>query len=214
MPEAVTVPVATTPDGAPLVTDKTLYFALSGVSSLLIGCGLGRGEAVKSTVIRALNITDVPTVLDADGINAIAADISILSNVKAPVIITPHPGEMARLLNINAQDVQQNRVRCAKSIACEYNCVVVLKGANTIVAAPGGEIFFNVTGNYGMAKGGSGDVLSGIISALLANGYSPLDAAKTAVYVHGEAGDCAAKKYSKRGILPSDIISELKRITF
>ena len=214
VPEAVTIPVFTNGYGVPVVGDKTLYSALASASSLLIGCGLGRGEAANDLVLRALNFTTVPTVLDADGINAVASNISILGRVKAPLIITPHPGEMARLLNISASDVNDNRVKCAKALACSYNCVVVLKGANTIVAAPGGEIFFNVTGNYGMAKGGSGDVLSGIISALLANGFSPLDAALTAVYVHGAAGDNAARKFTRRGMLPSDIISELKLITF
>ena len=90
----------------------------------------------------------------------------------------------------------------------------MLKGANTIVASPDGEVFFNVTGNYGLAKGGSGDVLSGIIAALLANGYDPIEAALCGVYVHGEAGDNAAKRYSKRTVLPSDVIGELKHISF
>ncbi|MBO4433650.1 MAG: NAD(P)H-hydrate dehydratase [Clostridia bacterium] len=214
VPEAVTVPVGTSADGTLILGDKALQTALLGASSLLIGCGLGSSDAVKTFVHRALQVSKVPTVLDADGINAIASDISILSKTEAPIIITPHPGEMAKLLNITAADVQSNRVKCAKKLACGYNCVVVLKGANTIVAAPSGEVYFNITGNYGMAKGGSGDVLSGIIAALLANGYDTLTAALYGVYVHGAAGDRAAKKYSKRGMLPSDIIRELKYISY
>ena len=214
VPEAVTVPAETSQDGTLILGDKALHFALTGVSSLLIGCGLGGGDAIKTLVNRLLQISKVPTVLDADGINAVASDISILSKTEAPIIITPHPGEMARLLKIDVAEVEQNRVKCAKKLACGYNCVVVLKGANTIVAAPSGEVFFNITGNYGMAKGGSGDVLSGIIAALLANGYDPLTAACYGVYVHGAAGDRAAAKYTKHGMLPSDIISELKYVSF
>lgn len=214
VPEAVTVPVATSPDGVPVVSDKLIYSLLPGASSLLIGCGLGRSRYVTDIVRRVLAVADIPVVLDADGINAIVSDIDILSKVEAPVIITPHPGEMARLLNTTAEEVEKNRVKCSKTFACQYNCIVVLKGANTVVAAPNGEVFFNITGNYGMAKGGSGDVLSGIISALLANGEDPLEAALRAVWVHGAAGDSAAEKYTRRGMLPGDIINELKYIAF
>ena len=121
---------------------------------------------------------------------------------------------MARLLGTTVDDVENHRVLYAKKFACEYRCVFVLKGANTVVASENGEVYFNVTGNYGMAKGGSGDVLAGIIAALIANGYDTLDAALTAVYVHGLAGDMAAKKYTKRTMLASDILEELKFISF
>ena len=214
VPEAVTVPVETSDFGAPIIYEKTILSALSGASALLIGCGLGRSDEAKSAVKKLLLFTNIPTILDADGINAVAGDISILRNVKAPLILTPHPGEMARLANTTVEDVENNRVTYAKRFACDNQCVLVLKGANTVIAAPNGEVYFNITGNYGMAKGGSGDVLSGIIVALLANGYDALSAVKTAVFVHGKAGDMAAEKYTERTMLPSDIIEELKHISF
>lgn len=214
VPEAVTLPVATANSGAPIVSDEVIYSALHGISSLLIGCGLGNGSEIKTLVKKVLKNSNVPTVLDADGINSIVGDIDILTGMRAPKILTPHPGEMARLLNTTVADIEKRRIYFAKSFACDYNCVLVLKGANTIVAAPNGELYFNITGNYGMAKGGSGDVLSGIIVALLANGYNPLEAAITAVYVHGKAGDLAAAKYTKRTVTPGDVINELKHITF
>lgn len=214
VPEAVTIPVETATSGAPVIYDKTALSALSNASALLIGCGLGHSDDAINAVRKILSFTNVPTVIDADGINAIARDISILRNIKAPYILTPHPGEMARLLNTTVADVENNRVKYAQRFACTHKCVVVLKGSNTIVASPDGEVFFNTIGNYGMAKGGSGDVLSGIIVALLANGYDTLSAALTAVYVHAMAGDRAAEKYSMRTMSPSDIIKELKFISF
>ena len=214
VPEAVTIPVETSIAGAPIIYDKTVLSALSKANSVLIGCGLGQSDDSVSIVKKVLSYTNVPTVIDADGINAVARDISILRNIKAPYILTPHPGEMARLINTTVADVENNRISYAKRFACNHQCVLVLKGANTIIASPQGEVFFNCYGNYGMAKGGSGDVLSGIIVALLANGYDTLTAAKTAVYVHAKAGDMAAEKYNKRTMLPSDILGELKFISF
>ena len=214
VPGAVTIPVETSPSGSPVIYDKTVLSAISGASAMLIGCGLGSGDDAVSIVRKALSYTDIPTVIDADGINAVSRDISILKNIKSPYIMTPHPGEMARLLNTTIEDVEKNRVKYAKKFACDFHCVLVLKGSNTIVAAPNGEVYFNITGNYGMAKGGSGDVLSGIIVALLANGYDTLIAALCAVYVHGKAGDNAAIKYTKRTMQPDDILEELKFISF
>lgn len=214
VPEAVTVPAETSSAGAPILYDKTVLSCISNANSILVGCGIGSSDEANLLVKKVLSFANVPTVIDADGINAVSRGIDILRNINAPLILTPHPKEMARLMNTTVGDVQEHRVEYAKRFACTYNCVLVLKGANTIVAAPNGEVYFNVTGNYGMAKGGSGDVLSGIIVSLLANGYDTLSAALTAVYVHGKAGDMAAKKYNKRTMLPSDIIEELKFISF
>ncbi len=214
VPEVVTIPVETAVGGAPILYEKTIFSAISGASAMLIGCGIGRSDEAKSMVKKLLYFSNIPTVLDADGINAVAGDISILRNAKAPLILTPHAGEMSRLLNTTPENIENNRVTYAKRFACDNRCVLVLKGANTIVAAPNGEVYFNITGNYGMAKGGSGDVLSGIIVALLSMGYDALSAAKTAVFVHGKAGDMAAERYTRHGIIPSDIIKELKHIPF
>ena len=119
---------------------------------------------------------------------------------------------MARLCETTVSDIEQNRIRYAKFFAKEYNVIVVLKGANTIVSLPNGELFFNITGNPGMATAGSGDVLSGIIAAYLSMGYSPVDAVKMGVYNHGEAGDIAAKKCGENYMSATDIIKGLKDI--
>ena len=153
--------------------------------------------------------TNVPTVIDADGINTVACCIDIIKKCKAPVILTPHPGEMARLCGVTAREIESDRVKYARDFAKKYGCILVLKGANTVVAAPDGEIAFNTTGNPGMSTGGSGDVLAGITVSLLAQGLEPLAASKAAVYLHGEAGDKAAKKRGERAMLPTDLTEEL-----
>ena len=116
---------------------------------------------------------------------------------------------MARLCGKTVKEIESDRINVAKEFAEEYGCVLVLKGANTVVATPNGEIFFNITGNSGMAKGGSGDVLSGIIVSFLAQGYSLEKSAKNAVYIHGKAGDMATQQRNERSVLPSDIIENL-----
>ena len=213
VPEAVTIPVETVFDGAPDVYDRTILSSLSSSSALLIGCGLGQTEEAKKLVYRTLKLTKIPTVIDADGINAIAGDISIIRNINAPLILTPHPAEMARLCNTTTDIIQSNRVKYAKAFAIENNCYLVLKGTNTIVATPNGEIYFNTTGNDGLATGGSGDVLAGMIVSRLAQGYTPLDAAINSVWIHGAAADYLAKSMPTRAILPSDIIEGLKVIS-
>ncbi len=213
VPEAVTIPTATTQSGAPEVYDKVILSSVSSSSALLIGCGLGRSEDAVKLIRRTLEITNIPTVIDADGINAIAGSINLIRNIKAPVILTPHPAEMARLCNTTTENIEANRVKYAKKFAAENRCVLVLKGANTIVAAPDGRVYFNTTGNSGLATGGSGDVLSGMIVSRLAQGYEPLDAACVSVWLHGKAADSAAKKMQERAMIPSDIIEELKVIS-
>lgn len=215
VPEAVTLPVPTDINGVPVIDEKTLIDNLKGADSLLLGCGLGLSDtAVKLIKKVALTVENIPLVIDADGINAVARDINIIRKIKAPVIFTPHPKEMARLCHTTVSDVENNRIKYAKNFAKDYSCIVVLKGANTIVAAPDGRVFFNLTGNAGLATGGSGDVLSGMIVSYLAQGVSPLQSALNAVYLHGLAGDMAAEKISKRALLPSDIIEELKYIPY
>ncbi len=213
VPEAVTLPPATTQSGAPEVYDKVILSSVSSSSALLIGCGLGRSDDAVKLIRRTLEITSIPTVIDADGINAVAGSINLIRNIKAPVILTPHPAEMARLCNTTTEVIEANRVKYAKKFAAENKCVLVLKGANTIVAAPDGRVYFNTTGNSGLATGGSGDVLSGMIVSRLAQGYEPLDAACVSVWLHGKAADNAAKKMQERAMIPSDIIEELKVIS-
>lgn len=213
VPEAVTIPVDTDISGSPLVYDRTVLSTLSSSNALLIGCGLGQNKVSTELVLRTLEKTQIPTVLDADGINAVAGNIDIIRKVNAPIILTPHPAEMARLCNTTVDVIESNRVKIAKKFAIEYNCYLVLKGTNTIIATPHGRILFNTTGNDGLSTGGSGDVLAGMIVSRLAQGYSPIDAVVNSVYIHGKIADCLAEKMSTRAIIPTDIIEGLKLIS-
>lgn len=213
VPEAVTIPVKTLPNGAPQIFERTLLSALSTSNAVLIGCGLGRTLEAKNLVYTTLSNTQIPIVVDADGINALQGGIDIIRKIKAPVILTPHPAEMALLCNTTTEKIENNRVKYARGFAIDNKCYLVLKGNNTIVATPDGDIFFNVTGNNGLATGGSGDVLAGMIVSRLAQGYDTLTAILNSVWIHGAVADELAKSVSTRAILPSDIIEGLKTIS-
>ena len=208
VPEAVCYPVPQTKNGT-FDPDTDFHSFLKGADAVLFGCGCGADPGVTTLLERLVSSIEVPLVLDADGINALVGRIGIITECKAPVILTPHPGEMARLTRKTVAEIQQDRIGVARDFAMKNHCVLILKGANTIVASPEGEITVNMTGNPGMAKGGSGDVLAGILLSLLAQGISPIQAAKAAVYLHGKAGDSAAQKFGERAMLPSDMIQEL-----
>ncbi len=209
VPEAVCVPLKQNSKGTIDAAELDIGNLIKGSKAILIGCGLGNNRDTRYITKTVLKTANVPIILDADGINSIADSINIIKKTKAPVILTPHPAEMSRITGNTVMEIEENRVKIATDFAKEYGCVLVLKGANSIIATPTGEITFNTNGNPGMATGGSGDVLSGIIVSLLAQGFSPENAAKAAVYLHGEAGDKAAEKHGERGMLPSDMIEEL-----
>ncbi len=212
VPEAVTVPVPTSAGGVPVIDDGVLSRAIKSSDALLIGCGLSNCEDTVRLVKRVLAATDIPVVIDADGINALRGDINIIGKTKSPVIITPHPAEMARLCGVDTADIENDRVGFARKLAVKACCVVVLKGANTVIASPDGRIFFNATGNPALATGGSGDVLAGMLVAHLAQGKSALRAALDCVWLHGHAADTAVKRINESALLPSDIIEELKTL--
>ncbi len=151
---------------------------------------------------------EAPLVLDADGLNAAAEDTSILKEYEHPLVITPHPGEMARLLGTDTGDVQRNREHLAASFAHEHGCTVVLKGYRTVVT-DGKRSYLNPTGNSGMATAGSGDVLTGLIAALIAQGTEPFDAAVLGVWLHGTAGDAAAARLTPYCMTALDILEVL-----
>ena len=177
-------------------------------NAVLIGCGMQNNRDTYFIVNSFLEKCTVPIVLDADALNAICSNLDALKLAKVPVVITPHPKEMARLLKISVADVQSNREQVAVNFAREYNVYVVLKGHNTVVASPNGDVFVNTTGNAGMATGGSGDVLAGMISSLLAqNPKKPLECACAGVYLHGMAGDIAKVKFGEISMLPTDLIN-------
>lgn len=178
-------------------------------SAILMGCGLGYNDDTKSIVYEIINKYERPIVIDADGINAISDNINILKTAKSKIILTPHPGEMARLLHTDVRYIQQNRADIAKEFSQKYNVVLVLKGTQTLISSGDGELFINKIGNAGMATAGSGDVLAGMISAFVAQGIAPLESAKCGVYLHSLAGDRCANKLSSISMISSDIINEL-----
>lgn len=183
--------------------------ALEKATAVLVGCGIGNNRHTQKLVKKLVLNTKLPLVIDADGINALALNINILKKTNAPIILTPHPAEMSRLTGLSVKEIEQKRVQTATRFAKEYNCILVLKGSNTLIASPDGQVYFNMCGNSGMATGGSGDVLAGIIVSYLAQGQSTLDAVKAAVYVHSNTADMVAKIKGERALMPSDIIEAL-----
>ena len=161
-------------------------------------------EIVKNVLLNS----KVPVIVDADGINSLLSCIDILKDVKAPVVLTPHPGEMARLVSKTIAEVQETRIQTAKDFASKYGVVLVLKGANTIVT-DGDSVFANLTGNSSLAMGGTGDMLSGIIGSLAAQGMTALDSAKAGVFIHGRCADEAVRDNSFRGLSVLDMIDRL-----
>ena len=188
--------------------DRILEF-IKDKEVVVLGPGLTAEGPVKKLVLRLVWESKIPLVIDADGVNCLAEDVKILGKAKAPIVITPHPGEMARLVGSTAKDVQVDRLGIASRFAKENKVIVVLKGARTIIAEPSGKIFINPTGNPGMATAGTGDVLAGMIGGFIAQGYSPLDACNMAVYMHGLAGDEVAKKKGEVGMIATDIVDML-----
>ena len=136
---------------------------------------------------------------------------NILKKVKVPVILTPHPGEMGRLLDVSTKEIQENRIRHASGFAVKYKCFIVLKGARSVIAAPDGRIFINPTGNPGMSSGGMGDVLAGVIAGLLSQKYSPLEACLLGTFSHGLSGDIVTEKIGRSGITATDVANSIPR---
>ena len=182
---------------------------LKNVDVLAIGPGLSQNRETTELVQRLLPQVKIPLVLDADGLNALAGDTTILKDITAPMILTPHPGEMARLLGVSTSEVQQQRLALALQQAKSWNLTVLLKGARTLVAAPDGTLYINSTGNPGMATAGSGDVLTGIIAGLIAQGLEITPAAAAGAYLHGMAGDRGSVDLGTYGLLAGDILNYL-----
>lgn len=174
-----------------------------------IGPGLSRDPSTQQLVRKLIIALRKPIVLDADGINAIEGKAQLLRSAKAPIVITPHPGEMSRLVALSRNEISKAKERVAKDFANKYNVVCVLKGHRTVVAGPGGKNYVNTTGNPGMAKGGTGDVLTGMIAAFIGQGMRPFDAARLGVYLHGFAGDLAAKEKGETSMLASDLLNNI-----
>lgn len=177
--------------------------------AVVLGPGIGRHEETVRFVLDFVAQCDKPMIIDADGLNAVSHHVDVLHEKRAPVVLTPHPGEMARLAKLTTAAIQDGREKAATEFAAKYGCIVVLKGHATVIAQPPDIIRINSTGNAGMATGGTGDVLSGLIGGLLAQGMEPGQAAVLGTYVHGLAGDLAAMALTQRGMIASDLINYL-----
>jgi len=173
-----------------------------------VGCGLGKSNKTKAFLNAILQQAKSPIVLDADALNIIAEESNLLELIPPKSILTPHPKELQRL--IGAWENDFDKLEKVKVFSQKYDCIVLIKGMYTAIVLPNQEVYFNSTGNAGMATGGSGDVLTGIITALIAQGYSSEEAAIIGVFKHGEAGDMAAQERGQMAMLPSDIIEKLR----
>ncbi len=182
-----------------------------GKTALAVGPGLSTHPETRELVIELVRDATLPLLLDADGLNALAGRADLLREARGPRVLTPHPGEMARLLGIDGAAVNADRIGLSRRLAGESGAVVVLKGAHTVVADPEGEVCVNTTGNPGMASGGMGDALSGLIAGFLAQGVAPTPAAGLGVYLHGLAADRAAHERGMIGLLASDVIDRIPR---
>jgi len=187
---------------------------LEGANACAVGPGLKQTESFLAILKSILQETDVPIIMDADALNLISreSDLLGLRKGKGNLIITPHPGEMARLCGCSVAEVQENRLKIAMSKAIEWGVIVVLKGAGTIVASPDGRVFLNITGNAGLGTGGTGDVLTGCILSWVAQGVPPLGAACMGVYLHGKAADLLKEQYGLSGFTASEIADCLPKV--
>lgn len=202
--ESVLSAVANQTQNVVFVPYKDMKKQLKTADVVSIGCGLSTSFRAKQIFKTALkNIGDTPVVIDADGLNILAKE-----KVKLPkkLILTPHPTEAARLLNVTTEDILQDLELSAKEIAKKYNCVVALKTHNTVVT-DGEKVYINNSGNSALAKAGSGDVLTGMIAGLLAQGMDLFEATKLSVYLHGLSGELASKRLTEYGVMASDLIS-------
>ena len=186
--------------------------SLEWADAVVLGPGIGKQPQAVDIVHKVLEKCDVPLLIDADGLNIISDDISLLNKHKNDIVITPHPGEMSRLTGKEVRDIQRNLIDTACLFAKQYDLVCVLKDFRTITADKGKTVFINRSGNSGMATAGSGDVLSGVIGAFLAGGMEAAMAASYGAFVHGLAGDKVFIKTGSCGMMASDIIKGLKEI--
>lgn len=202
--EAMPFPVPEAEGRLSLLAEEPIRRRAESCDAVLIGCGLGRGWQTDALVRKLLTI-EKPLVLDADGLNALSGREELLQKRAAPTILTPHEGEFLRL----GGGLSAGREAAAAAFSEKYGVYLVLKGYRTVVAAPDGRLAVNGTGNSGMAKGGSGDVLAGMILSLLGQGCEAFAACCAGVWLHGRAGDLAAADKGERGMTPTDLLEQI-----
>lgn len=210
--EAMLLPLAQTKSGS---LSETAFPEIkrfcARIDVLAVGPGLGTDNSTQRLVRRVILDIPKPLVLDASALDALKGHLQVLQRGgrQQVRVITPHAGEMARLTGHSIPYIQNHRKDIAKDFASRYNVTVILKGNKTVVATPGGSLYINTTGNPGMARGGSGDILCGMVAAFIGQGLGPFEAAKYAAYLHGLAGDLAAKENTQLGMIASDIIEKI-----
>jgi len=208
--EVMTLPLPETKDATLSLKAKSQILSFSEkCDAVAIGPGLGQNEETKKLVKELIEEIEKPIVLDADGINALDGKVEIIKNREVATVITPHPGEMARLIGKSVSEIQSKRKDIAKSTAQLTGAVICLKGHGTVVADPSGYVYVNETGNSGMATGGTGDILTGMITSFIGQKISASSAAIISVYLHGLAGDIAAEKKGQFSTRAMDVLNSI-----
>lgn len=204
-PSYLTLPLSDDANGKlALAAVPEIMAALQNADAMAIGPGLGQSDELRQVVAHMVRTAEVPCIIDADALNLLVGQLDVLESARGPRVLTPHPGEFARLVGMTVREVQAARESLAVQFAERHRVILVLKGAGTIIT-DGGRISINKTGNPGMATGGTGDVLTGLITSLIAQGAHPFDAACLGCHLHGLAGDLAAEELSMPGLIASDL---------
>jgi hydroxyethylthiazole kinase-like uncharacterized protein yjeF len=177
--------------------------------AIIIGPGVGTFKETQSLIIKLIKALDLPIIVDADGLTALATQPKVLPIANRSLVLTPHPGEMARLIRSTPKEVQEDRIGVSRSFSQSHHLYLVLKGFRTLITTPKGEVFVNPTGNPGMASGGTGDVLTGMIGGFICQGFDILPSLQMAVYLHGLAGDKMAGELGEKSLIATDIIEKI-----
>ncbi|MCS7233717.1 MAG: NAD(P)H-hydrate dehydratase [Synergistetes bacterium] len=207
--EVIKIPVSDSDGAFDIRSFLDLKEHIEKCDVIVLGPGIGTSPPTKLFVHKLIEEINKPIVIDADGLNCLADNVELLKACKGKVVITPHPGEMARLIGKSTSYVQENRLEVAESFSSETGVVVVLKGARTVISSPDGKIYVNPTGNPGMATGGTGDVLTGMIGGLIAQGLGLTEASCVGVFLHGLSGDIVASKKGELSLIASDLLDFL-----
>jgi NAD(P)H-hydrate epimerase len=211
--EAMTFPLPETAESSlSLEAEKEIFRLMQGKTALAIGPGLSTHAETSLLVKKIVAGCPLPMVIDADGLNALSSDLGILAKCRGRAILTPHPGEMARLAGIKNSEVQADRIGIAEAFAQKHGCCLVLKGARTVIAELEGQIHINPTGNPVLSSGGSGDVLTGLMAGFLARGWPMAKAAITGVYLHGLAADWLSEEMGQSGVLAGEMLDVIPQL--
>lgn len=188
---------------------EEIFMEIENMNVLGIGPGMGVDSNRVKLISEIISDVEIPMVIDADGLNCLSKNIELLHKKKNEIVLTPHPGEMSRLIGVSIDEIEKDRIRYAKEFSKKYNIILVLKGNKTVVSNNKGDVYINDTGNPSMATAGSGDVLTGIISSLIGQGYDVFESAKLGVYIHGLSGDISRDKLGEYGVLARDILDNI-----